>query len=99
MAPSQAKASARLSSIAKPHPLLVEQELTAGTLKHKHVIGVELEFSKSLDPSLARDIARRFSFRPGHGHSYPTVSAKSNQAHLTFDGDWASRAVCDALSC
>ncbi len=25
--------------------------------------------------------------KPGHGHAYPTVSAKSNQAHLTFDGD------------
>jgi len=58
---SQARAFARGASVAKPHPLLVEQELTAATGKHKHVIGVELEFSKSLDASLAHDIAKRFT--------------------------------------
>ena len=58
LAQTQATASASRAKIAKPHPLLVEQELTAGTGKHKHVIGVELEFSKSLDPSLAYKIAK-----------------------------------------
>jgi hypothetical protein len=56
---SPVKASARRASVVNARPMLIENVLTTGTGKRKHVIGVEIAFNRSLDRSLAKVIARR----------------------------------------
>ncbi len=64
----QGRTPAARAGVVKDQTLLVEKELTAGTGKHKHVIGVEVVFSKSLHRQLARDFARQAArgTRPAH---------------------------------
>ncbi len=81
-----ARASVRQASVVKARPMLIETVLTAGTGKTKHVIGVEIAFNRSLDPSLAKAMAARTMHSAGQpvdlrvDSRYSSASALANLA-------------------